>query len=491
MATLIRDYGPINAFPWLPYTSLAHTYIDQHFLYHVFLIPFVSLVNPLAGIKVATVLLTAVMATSFYALLRVWRVRGALIATLLLLCINPFMFRMSLAKTPNLAVALLLIGLWLLFSFRTRWLFLFAWFYVWVYGGFSMLLVAAGCFAFAGELHSWIRRRQGGQHSVSRWIAELRHETLVPRFGHYLKGPLAVVLGIAGGLILSPQFPTNVRFYEAQLVKIGIINYQHTIGVGGEWYPYAIGELLPGTVFASIFILLGLVSLIMAARRQSARSWALFVLTAILLALTLKSRRYVEYYVPIAMAFGAFAISDALTARTMRGLILEFRELFRSRPWVRVVSVLVVLYLTVGVVGVAVRDLRGVHRDMTGGLPATSLQGAATWIKTHAQPGAVILHSDWDEFPALFYYDPTHRYIAGLDATFFYDQDPDRYWKWVKLTSGQTKASEVYSSLRIDFDASFVVLTKDHTAMDAMLAKTSGVRLDYEDSEAKVYKLID
>ncbi len=490
MATLIRDEGLPKSFPWLPYTSLATTYIDQHYLYHVFLIPFVSVVDPLAGIKVATVLLTAVMATAFYGLLRTWRVRGAMLVTLLLLCVNPFMFRMSLAKTPNLAVAMLLVGLWLLFSFRNRWLFFFAWFYVWVYGGFSLLLVAAACFALAGEVHAWFRRRHERTWPVSRWIAELR-EAPAPRLGRYLHGFAAVILGVAAGLVVNPQFPTNVRFYEAQLVKIGIINYQNTIGVGGEWYPYKAAELLPGTVFASILVLLGLAALIGAAKRQSVRSWTLGLLTVFLLAFTLKSRRYVEYYVPIAMAFGAFALSDAWSSRALRDLTKEFRDLWRSRPWVKVVSMLVVLYLAVGIVGVAIRDLRGVQRDIAGGLPAHSLEGAATWIRQHAQPGEVVLHSDWDEFPLLFYYNPDQRYIAGLDATFFYDQDPDRYWKWVKLTSGQTKASEVYTQLRVDFDASYVLLTKDHVSMDAMLAGTPGLRLRYEDTQAKVYSFAD
>jgi hypothetical protein len=57
MALLARDQGVIKDFPWLQYTVLVNNYTDQHFLYHVILIPFVTFFDPLVGIKLATVFL--------------------------------------------------------------------------------------------------------------------------------------------------------------------------------------------------------------------------------------------------------------------------------------------------------------------------------------------------------------------------------------------------------------------------------------------------
>lgn len=489
MAALIRDHVDVRQFTWLPYTSLADTFVDQHFLYHVFLVPFVTFANPLVGIKIAAVLLVAIMASVFFAVLRVFRVRGAFVFTLLLLAVNPFMFRMNLAKTPSLAVAMLFIGLWLLFSFRNRWLFWFAWFYVWVYGGFSILAVAAGCFALAGEVGLWFRRRRV-RSGPGPWLNTLTGRSQLPKAGYYARGLVAVILGIVAGLVLNPSFPTNVRFYEDQLVKIGIINYQHTIGVGGEWYPYAIGDLLPGTVFVSIAVLLGLLAVAFEFRRQTVRSWALLLMTAFLMFMTLKSRRYVEYYVPVAMAFSAFAITDALTGRTARELAHDVQRMLRRSIWAKLAGGALILYLGVGAVGVAIRDLRGVQRDLANGLPANSLAAASDWLKIHAPNDAIIAHSDWDEFPILFYHDPTHRYIAGLDATFFYERNPDLYWKWVRLTTGQAAADTVYPILHDDLKAKYVILTKDHTAMDALLARTANLRPVYDDAEAKIYQVL-
>ena len=60
MAELIAAHGPIRDFIWLPYTTLAQFFFaDQHFLYHVSLIPFIKIFGPLAGMKLATAIMSA------------------------------------------------------------------------------------------------------------------------------------------------------------------------------------------------------------------------------------------------------------------------------------------------------------------------------------------------------------------------------------------------------------------------------------------------
>jgi len=152
---------------------------------------------------------------------------------------------------------------------------------------------------------------------------------------------------------------------------------------------------------------------------------------------------------------------------------------------------LLIVYLVVAAAGVGLRDLTGVRRDLASGQSYQALAASSGWLKTNAVPNSIILHSDWDEFPLLFYHDTTHRYIAGLDATFLYDKDPDRYWAWVKITTRQADPATIHQTVRQTLAASYVILTKDHTAMDGLLKNTSGFRLVYEDSEAKIYRVAD
>ncbi|USN53424.1 MAG: hypothetical protein H6760_04695 [Candidatus Nomurabacteria bacterium] len=488
MATLVADKGFFTQFPWLPFTSLSENYINQHFLYHVILIPFVSIADPLVGIKVATILLTAVMAGMFYGLLRSFQVRWAFVFTLLLLFVNPFMFRMGLPKAPVLGVTLLLAGLWLVFHFRAKWAFVYSWIFVWVYGGFSLLLVCTAVFCLVGLVRYWILHQSDSRSLLTRLHEQYdrwRHHEASWRL--YITIGLAVGGGMLAGLLLNPSFPHNIRFYEYQLFKIGIINAQHSIGVGGEWYPYHIGELIPTTIFVSIVVVLGIFGMALQLRKQSVRSWTLFLLTIFFFLLTLKSKRYVEYYVPIGMLFGAFSISDALSGKAGKALLRDVVAGWRHSVLSKTVAVIILAYVVIGVVGVGVRDLRNVRRDLAGGQDASTLSGVGTWLKANAPSDEIVVHSDWDEFPLLFYYDPSHRYIAGLDPTFLYAHDEDRYWAWVDLTTGKSDPSTVSTTLRDTFHASYVVVTKDHVAMDRLVDGTEGVSLVYEDKEAKIY----
>ncbi len=493
MAVLTQEQGIVQDFPWLPYTVLAQSYIDQHYLYHALLVPFVSIVNPLAGIKVATIVFDALLITIFYALLRSFHVRGAWVYPLILLVTNPFMFRMGLAKTSALAVTLALVGLWLIFNYRIKTLFIFAWLYVWFYGGFALL----GVFALVSAVIGWLKDQWEARRAhweLLNWIGsglDRLKRLRAQNASRHLGVVAAVALGLLFGLVLNPTFPKNIEFYEYQLVKIGIINQQDAIGVGGEWYPYKLTDLIPSTSLISIVALLGLVAFALEFRCQSKRSWILFALTLFFFAFTLKSRRYIEYYVPFALLFGAFAISDAWAGRTWANLKRDISTVLKRGWLTKALFGLIIAYVVVAAAGVGVRDLAGVRRDLAGGQSYQALAASADWLRTNAPPNAIIVHSDWDEFPLLFYHDTSHRYIAGLDATFLYDKDPDRYWAWVKITTGQADPATVHQTVSQALDASYVFLTKDHTAMDGLLKNTAGFRLVYEDSEAKIYRVTD
>src|SRR3989344_6279113 len=47
MAILMKEQGIIRDFPWLQFTVLKNYYTDHHLLYHIALIPFISILPPL------------------------------------------------------------------------------------------------------------------------------------------------------------------------------------------------------------------------------------------------------------------------------------------------------------------------------------------------------------------------------------------------------------------------------------------------------------
>lgn len=472
MALLIKDQGIIKDFPWLQYTILKDYYTDQHFLYHILLIPFVSFLNPLVGLKLATVILASLLIVVFYWFFRKMEVRWPVFFCLLLLLINPFTFRISLAKAPSLSIIILTLGLYLIFNYRYRLLLPLAFIFVWAYGGFPLLLVFSATFVAVSIIFRFWKK--------------------VPKFDYkkIFKNPslkvfFSSLIGLGMGVIINPYFPKNLNFYEHQFIKIGIINYQKIIGVGGEWYPWKFIELVSGTVFLSIILLIVLVLFFIYFKKQSPKSWTLLILTIFFFLLSLKSRRYVEYYVPIGTLFSAISLTDSLRGINLKKIFHQGLEFYQKR---KILVLTVLLYFLISLPYIAIRDILHDKQDLKRGLPYNKFEAASSWLEKNTPSNSIVLHSDWDEFPILFYYNTHNYYIVGLDATFMYKYNKDLYWKWVRITTGQER-DYLYKIVRDDFRASYVFLEKDHIAMDQNLRNNQKFDLVYEDKETKIYQV--
>lgn len=487
MAVLLRDGEFSAAFTALPFTTLAHAFADQHFLYHLLLVPFVSITDPLVGLKLATIVFGALLALTFYWFLRRWSIPWAFLTTVVLLLVNPFTFRMNLAKAPSLSLTLLLLGLAAAFSYRPWILGALSFFYVWFYGGFPLLVVSVLLFTVIAAIHRHVTHRQDS----NRLIGKIRG--LLGRvFRHHhvrrlnLRLAIAVLVGTAGGLVLNPFFPSNVRFYFDQLVRIGILNYQHVIGVGGEWYPYKPIDLVANTVLASIPLVVALVLFFILLKKQSSRSITLFFLWLFFALLTLKSRRYVEYYVPFALLFAAFSLHDSLRGFRWREAVrYVWRVMFRNM-WARIGVVALLTYVLVMIPTIVARDFVSEHKDLGNGFRLDLFSKESAWIRDYGTSGAIVFHSDWDEFPILYYFNSKSRYIAGLDPTFLYLQDKSRYRQWADVTLGK-ETGDVYAIVRGSFNADFVLVAHDHVAMERLIEADDRFTLAYEGPDANVY----
>lgn len=104
VSMLISEQGIIKSFPWLQQTSLKENYTDHHFLYHLFLIPFVKFSDPLVGVKFAQALLSAFFILVFYWFLKKEKIKLPIFWVILLLTNSPFLFRISLVKANALSL---------------------------------------------------------------------------------------------------------------------------------------------------------------------------------------------------------------------------------------------------------------------------------------------------------------------------------------------------------------------------------------------------
>ena len=470
---LIVEQGVITSFPWLQFTILKDSFIDQHFLYHVFLIPFVTLLDPIQGVKLAHVFLSTGFMMLFYWFLRKHNIKFAFIFTLILLVSTPFVFRLALVKAPVASLIFLLLGLYCLFRYKYLTLFFVSFAYVWTYGGFILILIASGVYALVSVFKDWLRPHQEQFFNI------------VARHSRELKLFFISVFGTMAGIFINPQFPENIKFYWHQLVQIGIVNYQNIIPVGNEWYPYKVDDLAIGSAIVTLLVLVSLILLIIKPKPLTKKLITFFILFIFFLAFTLKSRRYVEYYIPFAILFSAFTMHQYLGDISWSKIRKEVATFFTR---FRVVAIILIVYFVISLSVIVVKDMRQLFNDYEQGIPTNRFSGAATWIRENSQPGDIVFHSSWDEFPILFYYNSYNYYIAGLDPTFTYQYDKEIYRIMVDITTGQQQTN-VYEDIRDKFNASFVFIEASHEGMEKAINGTPGFKEVYRDEEAIVYEV--
>ena len=476
MAQFLGQGQVLRQFPWMQATALKDDFVDHHFLYHLLLAPFVKIFDPLMGVKIATVLFASLLVLIIYWLFKKFAIKWPFIFIVVLLAAQPWLFRVSLVKAP--AVFLILFLLAFNFLAHQKWLalFLIGWLAVWLYAGWPLLLVLGVSYLFIFWLLEKFRAKDIFWHKLQNIF--LKKSNLAPWFGlAWLSG------GLLAGLILNPYFPSNLKFYWQQIIEIALINYQKIIGVGGEWYPYGLLKLVTDAPLIFSLLIVGWLLFILTYRKQSIYSYVWGILAIIFFILTLKSRRYVEFFVPFSLIFSAFCLSDCfkrLPRFNLKNLIGPSWQAFFS---------LAFLILAGGFLLAAPSDLAKAKVDIKSGWPTTHYQQAGQWLKSHAPAGSVVFNADWDDFPALFYYNDRNYYLTGLDPTFMYRHNQQQYWQYVELTQGRFQG-DLAVVLKNQFKADYIFLDKDHQAFNNQLKYDSRFKLVYQDREAKIYQLL-
>ena len=470
MAEILVSQGAITGLPWLSATTLKYNFVDHHFLYHLFLIPFVQFFSPLLGLKIATIIFASLAIMAIFWLLRQLGIKGAFWYVLFLLTVNPFIFRLNLAKAQGLVLVFLFLTIYLLLNRRYLALILVAGLYVWLYGGWPLVLVLAVVYGLANWFLASFR---GGWFNLR--IGKIK--VLLQNFWLLI----SAALGLIAGLVFNPYFPKNLEFYWQQSFKIAVFNYQNFIGVGGEWYPYALADLFFGALPFFLLFILALIVFIIFGQKQSLAGWFFLVLSLLFLSLTLKSRRYVEYFIPLALCFSALSLNvffELIKPRLNK--LVSARLIFLS-PLIILLALAPVFY----------RDLSLVKDSFRQGFSFDKFARASQWLKQNSSPGEIVFHSDWDEFPLLFYHNDLNYYLVGLDPTFMYEFDQNLHQRWVKITSGQTTA-DLYQTIKMIFGASYVFVDFNQNAdFDRNLANNFYFEKVFEDQEARIYRIIE
>ena len=502
IAQLISEQGIVKDFPYLPFTTLKDGYIDHHLLYHLYLVPFVKLFPPLVGAKIGHILLVSLALLVLYWLLIKLKVYGSFWYIIFLLFVEPFVFRMGLVKAQPLSLIILFLSFYFITQRKYYLLMLLSFVYVWSYGGWFLIFIVASLYILVESLNyaflkvhdNWLSRVINLRVKKTDLIDKVYLFCL-----HFIKSIFSfknikllasVLVGLALGLIINPYFPKNLEFYYIHIIKIAFVNYQSVIGVGSEWYPYKVNDFFINNLLPFVISFIALVIFLNYHKKFKVEVKYALVLFLVFVLATIKSRRNVEYLAPFAVIFSALTLSQTLMISEIRRDFKEFKNIIKKVFLNDLYTkILLTVFLTVMIILVFYRMPYHAKQSLDNGFNFNYLKSASEYLFTHSQPGDIVLHSDWDEFPILFYHNSQNYYIVGLDPTFMYLYDQNLYAKWVDITRGQ-RYKDLYNIVKDDFKAKYIFATIDHQDMIRSLDNNFYFDKVYSDNEAVIYRVL-
>lgn len=130
------------------------------------------------------------------------------------------------------------------------------------------------------------------------------------------------------------------------------------------------------------------------------------------------------------------------------------------------------------------------------------LRPACEYLRTHAPPGAVVFSPQWGLFPELFFWNPANYYIGGMDPIFQYVYSPDLFYKVAHLNEGDgsrtcglpecapAQSEDTYTVLQRDFHARYLLTSRRWDAPLAGFAlRDPRFTLRFADAEFLVFEL--
>lgn len=465
-------------FPWLPLTTLdPKNYVDHHLLYHIILIPFTWFRDLQTGAKISAIIFASLAVFSCYWLIVRYEIRYRLLWLLALLaCSAPFLYRMNMTKAPPFAIIFLIIGTWLLFEGKRWQLLPLAFVFALTYDMFVLLIVAVVIWT-----------------AVIGWTEE--------RFEWQ---PLAyVVAGSLLGLIINPYFPHNLYlFWEHARVKITAGGF--ATKVGQEWYPYDTHEFVVNCYVALAAMLAGYIAFDFSDRKRAQRPLYFLVLSTALLLMIARWKRFAEYFPPFAILFAAFTLEHFWRSRAVFTQLPDFvmedlqpfldrqetataKENQQEKNWDLLKAGFVAVILGVALFANVYRTAKDIRESD----PRDHYAKGALWMRANVPVGELVFNTDWDDFPRLFYYDPTHVYTSGLDPTYLLDKNAELSKLYDRITTGQEE--DPGPLIRDKFGARWIFSdnTSDHDGFLDHALRSGWFDQVYEDGDCRVLHIRD
>jgi hypothetical protein len=521
-------------FNWLPLTTLdPKSYVDHHLLFHILNIPFTWFNDLTAGAKWSATLWATLAVFSCLWLIVRYKVPHPLIWLLALLASSaPFIYRLSMAKAPPLSIIFMVAGIYLLFEEKYKWLALLGFLYVWTYSLFPTLLAAALIWTLA---LAWGEERFEWRPLAFTSVGVLAGFVANPYFPKNFRLFFEHLLTKTGGFAVA----VGTEWYAYDSWELTLNSFVALLAMFLGYVAFDWRERKQS--MRPLFFLL-FASLLMVATFRSRRFveywppfavlFAAFSLQPLLAGLgktfgrlpdevldelqiffdrptvTVNSRRddwlneaelaavgaacgMLSYFIIYTVKTGAgngtmlavVTVKTTLVLFLLAGAALGYALLRRWDGAGALLPFALTLFLCFNVSDMARSIADDPGRDY--------YKNGAEWMRQNIPAGERVFNTDWDDFPRLFFFDPNHNYVSGLDPTYLYSRDAELSKLYENITLG--KENDPAPLIRDKFGARYVFTDnlKIHDNFLFQALNSGWYDAVYKDDDCTVLKMRD
>jgi hypothetical protein len=478
-AWVYRTYGlGYGEFPWVTASVVGQYGGDLWYGFHVLLLPFAGLADPLLGVRLAGVVVTALGIMLLWWALRLWRVPVAWLWPWLMVLGAPVSAgRVGTLRPHVLSNGLALLALPVLAG-----------------GVWWQIFLIGLAFGFVHYNLSWVLVLVPGV-----WLAVTSLTTQRLAWRQFL----LLLAGLLAGGLLRPNLLGTARLFVIQTWgKLVAIRQGVSFGVSGESARLDALHLQANFIPTAAVLVLGIgLGLGLAVRRgwrvsepQRVAIWTCLAISlaffGVALALAMRAADQWQIFGFAALALMGGAVQEQ---PEVRAFLVRRRGL---RRW----------GLGLAILGVALLAAHSVTWSLAAtkySMPKpTRLRPVCAYLDLTSPLGAIVYTPRWDVFGELFFWNTHNRYINGMDPIFEYAYSPDLYWKSTHLVEGggsttcglrectPSSSEDTFTVLRRDFHADYLLLQR--RAYPALCAYASGdprFTLSYDDPQWMLFQL--
>jgi hypothetical protein len=490
MARLMIEKGLVfENFPSMSFTILKDNYVDYHWLYHVALIPFISLLGDLTGVRIATIFFTSLFLVLFYFILHRNNIKYPGLYLLLLASVPTFLLRLSIVKANAVSLCFLFLGINLMLKKKRKLLLLLGMVYVWFYGGFILLTGASLVYIISLGIKNTL------DNSGDILKAKIIYGRVIKYFFKGVATPYGwkaffiILTGNLLGMLINPYAIANFKFYWVQIYEIAMVGSPAGFDLARGWYSIS-GQLLLYETMVLLIALITLISLFIFFRVKVTLEFIFFAaLTTAFMILSKRSLRMFEYSAPISVWFIAVGFNLLFQSVSKEQLLKGIDKVFKNKILIKGISLIlacVVIYISSLFTYTAIRDVK----IMLYNHPLNYLSGPANWLKDNTSKDSIVFNAGWDDWPFLFYFNDHNNYLVGLDPIFMYEYDEYKYELWFKIINGEVKEN-LASIIIHNFNSRYVVLSKKRKfrRFIKIITNNPNITKTFEDSSGFVFKI--